>query len=105
MQQILIDKFAMPVEAKKEFIERMKINRDLIHSLPGFIKDEVYERREGDNLHVVTTAFWESAEAVENAKSAVIGQYKREGFDMPAMLRRLNITLDRGVFTKLVDDL
>lgn len=101
MQQILIDRFTMPVTARPEFFERMKINRDLIHSLPGFIKDEVFERCEGDTFYIVTTAFWEDTGAIENAKSAVIGQYKREGLDMQEMLRRLSITIDRGQFTKL----
>ena len=101
MQQIFIDRFTMPVEAKEEFFKRVKINRELIHSLPGFIKDEVYERTDGDTLHVVTTAFWESAAAIENARGRVMEAYKRQGFDMPEMLLRLGISLDRGIFTRL----
>ncbi|MDH7460349.1 antibiotic biosynthesis monooxygenase [Chitinophagaceae bacterium 26-R-25] len=101
MQQIFIDRFTMPVEAKEEFFERVRINRDLIHSLSGFIKDDIYERIDGDILYVVTTAFWESAAAIENAKNTVMAEYKRQGFNMQEMFSRLNITLDRGIFTKL----
>jgi steroid delta-isomerase-like uncharacterized protein len=95
-----IDKFFVPAAAKKEFYERVRINRRFIKQLPGFIGDAAYEYTdENGNLVFVTVAQWESKEAIGKAKEAVQAEYQKEGFDMPGMLKRLNITIDRGVYT------
>lgn len=99
-----IDKFIVPAGARKEFIERMRINRSFIRSLPGFMEDAAYEQADGQgNTVIVTVAHWTSAEAVDSAKNAVQAFYREQGFDMPAMLKRLNITLDRGLYKDLKD--
>lgn len=99
-----IDKFLVPAAAKTEFLERMHLNRSFLRTLPGFIRDNAYEYTdEHGDLICVTVAVWESREAVDNAKQAVQAEYKREGFDMQAMLKRLNIQIDRGVYTELAD--
>ena len=38
-----IDKFFVPAVAIKEFQQRVKINREMIKQLPGFIEDAAYE--------------------------------------------------------------
>jgi heme-degrading monooxygenase HmoA len=100
-QQIFIDRFMVPEKAKQEFIERMNINRNFIKNQPGFIEDTVYERfDEQGNLICVTVAVWASEEAIKKAREAVQTEYKKQGFNLQAMLERLNITIDRGVYTK-----
>lgn len=95
-----IDKFFVPAAGIGEFHERMHINRNFIKTLPGFITDAAYEHKdEQGNLICVTVARWSSQEAVGKAKEAVQEEYKKEGFDMPAMMKRLNITIDRGLYT------
>lgn len=95
-----IDKFMIPATAKKEFYERMNINRDFIKNLPGFIEDAAYEYTDDQgNLICVTVALWENREALAKAKEAVQAEYKRQGFDAAEMLKRLNITADRGIYT------
>ena len=97
-----IDKFLIPAAAKKEFYERMSINRNFIKTLPGFITDDAYEYTdEKGNLICVTVAQWENKEAFGKAREAVQEEYKKEGFDPAAMFKRLNITADRGVYTKV----
>jgi predicted ester cyclase len=97
-----IDRFFVPAAAIKEFQERVKINRDFIKKLPGFIEDVAYEYSDNEgNLICVTVALWESREALNNAKEAVQAQYKKEGFDAAAMFKRLNITADRGIYTQI----
>ncbi|HVW62643.1 MAG TPA: ester cyclase [Puia sp.] len=99
-----IDKFFVPGAAKAEFYERMRINRTFIRTLPGFIKDEAYEHTdENGNLICVTIAHWANKEAMAKAREVVQAEYKREGFDMPAMLKRLNITMDRAIYTTVTD--
>jgi hypothetical protein len=96
----LIDKFLVPAASKAEFYERMHINRSFLNNLPGLIRQDAYEYTDQDgNLVCVTVAQWESMEAIAKAKEAVQAEYKREGFDMPGMLKRLNITMDRGIYS------
>jgi heme-degrading monooxygenase HmoA len=101
MEKVFVDKFFVPKNARNEFYERANINRNFIKKQAGFIKDNVYERvDENGDFSIVTVAVWENDEAIKNAKQAVQAEYKREGFDMQSMLRRLNIVIDRGVYKK-----
>ena len=83
----------------------MNINRNFIKDLPGFIEDAVYERNDDQgNLICVTVAVWASEEAIKKAREAVLAAYKKEGFNLQAMLERLNIAMmERGVYTKQVE--
>jgi heme-degrading monooxygenase HmoA len=101
MKQIFIDQFIIPLNARDEFIERMTINRNFIKTLPGFIEDAAYERvDEQQNTICITIAAWESEMAIKNAKAAVQALYEKQGFDMPAMLDRLGIKMERGLYQK-----
>jgi len=100
-EQVFIDRFIVPQNAKQEFVERMNINRNFIKGLTGFVEDNVYERMDEDgNLIVVTVAVWQNEEAIKKAKEAVQAEYKRLDFNMPEMLKRLNITIDRGIYKR-----
>jgi heme-degrading monooxygenase HmoA len=102
MKQIFIDKFLVPQNAKQEFIERMTINRNFIKTLNGFIEDAAYERTDEDgNLICVTTAVWENEDVLKKAKDAVQEEYKKQGFNMLEMLGRLNITIERALYTRM----
>ncbi len=97
-----IDKFFVPAAAIPEFRQRVKINREMIKQLPGFMEDAAYEYKDADgNLICVTVALWQSQEALNKAKEAVQAAYKKEGFDAPAMFKRLGITADRGVYAQV----
>ncbi|MCS3797762.1 ester cyclase [Niastella sp. OAS944] len=96
-----IDKFFVPAASIKEFKDRVNINRTFIKKLPGFIEDAAYEYTDKDgNLIFITVALWQNSEALNNAKEAVQTEYKKEGFDAPAMFKRLGITADRGIYTQ-----
>jgi predicted ester cyclase len=99
-----IDKFIVPSAAKNEFYERMRVNRNFIKKLPGFVHDAAYEYTDKDgNLTCVTVALWENVEALQKAKDAVQAEYKEQGFDIAEMMKRLNIVSDRGVYKQITD--
>jgi heme-degrading monooxygenase HmoA len=101
-EHVLIDKFIVHQNAKQEFVERMNINRNFIKNLPGFVEDKVYERvDEQGNLVVVTVAVWENEEAIKKAKEVVQAEYKNQNFNMQEMLKRLGITIDRGIYARV----
>lgn len=99
-----IDKFLVPTAGIAEFKQRVAVNRRLIKTLPGFISDAAYEHfDEQGNLVYITIAQWENKAAVANAKEQVQAEYKREGFDMPGMMKRLGINMDRGLYTSATE--
>lgn len=94
-----IDRFVVPAVARNEFLARVKINRDFIRQLPGFAGDEAVERiDEKGNTELITIALWRDAEALGHAKEAVQAYYLQEGFEPAAMMKRLGITMERGVY-------
>ena len=104
MNEILIDRFVVPPEAAEEFLHRMKMNRDFIKKLPGFIEDTAYEQIGGEGeFNYVTVAVWKDAEAIEKANREVFALYQKQNFDMPAFLKRLNIKIDRAIYKRIKD--
>lgn len=103
-KQTLIDKFLVPKNAISEFKERSHTNMSLIKNQPGFLGYSAYEHiDEQDNLIYVTMVTWEDAEAMKKAKEAVQAEYKKQGFDLAAMLERLHITLERGAYNQVTN--
>ena len=99
-----IDKFFVPAAAIAAFRERVQVSRNFIKKLPGFIEDAAYEYNDNDgNLIFITVALWQSQGALNNAKEAVQAEYKKEGWNAAEMFKRLNITVDRGIYTQIHD--
>jgi predicted ester cyclase/heme-degrading monooxygenase HmoA len=98
----LIDKFFVPADAKKEFLQRMANNRNFLRTLPGFIKDEAYEQTdEKGNLIIITIAVWQNIDFINKTKEAVQKEYSRTGFNLPEFLQRSNITMERGIYQQI----
>ncbi|WP_343705244.1 hypothetical protein [Flavobacterium sp.] len=103
MQQIFIDKFIVPEKSKQEFLERVRINRNFIKNLNGFVNDNAYERiDENGNLIYLTIAVWKNETVLKSAKEAVQAYYKKEGFNISEMFARLNITMERNIYKEAV---
>lgn len=101
MEQVLIDKFTVPGGTVKEFTERMSINRNIIRKLPGFVSDAAYQRTDGNSVIYVTVATCANEESFKRARESVKTAYEKEGFDMPAMLKRLQVQFARGIYSPL----
>ncbi len=99
-----IDKFLVPPAGIAAFKQRVAVNRQFIRTLPGFISDVAYEHfDEQGNLVFITIAQWENKAAVASAREQVQAEYKRSGFDMPAMMKRLGISMDGGLYTRATE--
>lgn len=95
----LIDKFHVPVASVQEFLHRVRVNRTLLETLPGFIRDEAYSHAdEQGNLSFITVALWKDQASIDQAKKAVQESYQKEGFNMPSFISRLGITMERGLY-------
>ncbi|WP_341843455.1 ester cyclase [Chitinophaga caseinilytica] len=99
-----VDQFTVPAAAKKAFLERVRINRDFIKTLPGFLEDELLgHTAENGDFICITTARWKNAEALQAAKTAVQQAYRKEGFDPAAFMQKLKIRMERGVFEPIAN--
>ena len=104
VETFFIDKFFIPISSIDEFNQRMSYNRNFIKNLTGFIRDDVYEHKDQDgNLNVITIAVWKNQECINNAKEAVLAEYKRIGFNPLEFYQRLNIKMERNLYTKKQD--
>ena len=102
MNQILIDRFEFPQEAKEVFLERVKINRNFIKTIPGFLGDEAYIQEGNDKILFLTIATWENQTYLDNAKTLVFSEYQRQGFVMPDFLKNHSIQIERAIYERML---
>lgn len=99
-----VDKFFIPKTSIDEFINQMKSNQDFIANLSGYIKMEAVQKTDGDgNLTIITIAVWESQNKLDEARQSVQTEYKRVGFNPAEFYQRLNIKMEREIYSVLKD--
>lgn len=97
-----VDKFLVPKPSMEEFRKQVKYNRAFIAGLSGYVRGEALERIDGDgNLIVVTVAVWENQDKLNEAKQAVLAEFKRIGFNPVEFYSRLNIKMEREQYREL----
>lgn len=90
-----VDKFVIPASARIEFLERVTATHDLLTKQPGFLRQLLLEQIAGPGeFNVVTLVEWESQEAIEKAREAVIEMHRQAGFNSQEMFVRLGIRAD-----------
>lgn len=97
-----VDRFNVPEGARQEFLQRVGATHKLLASQRGFVRDVLLEQSAGAGaFNLVTMAEWESREAMELAKEAVAGLHRQLGFDPRALIARLGIHAELGVYRSL----
>ncbi|WP_295809666.1 antibiotic biosynthesis monooxygenase family protein [uncultured Nitratireductor sp.] len=90
-----VDKFAVPVPAREEFLERVSATHETLRQQPGFVRDVILEQASGPGtFNFVTLVEWESPDAIERAGEAVARMHAQTGFDRHEMIARLGIAAD-----------
>lgn len=101
MPYVLIDVYSMPEESAPAFIEGAHAIQQLLRSLPGFVEGHLHTRVAGDGpFRFVSTAVWESLEALDRARQAVAAANERRGVDPQAQLAALGIERRRAIYTR-----
>lgn len=96
------DKFKVPPSARGEFLERVRSTHQLLKTLPGFVRDAVFEQNNRPGtFNFVTLVEWENAEALEAAKKAVMVKHEKMGLNPREMFARLGIDADLGNYTQI----
>ena len=99
MEIVLIDQFVVPPSAVEEFLTQAHFSANIVKQRPGFIEGHVFSRIDGEGrVNVVTTAVWASREAMEAAKKSVQEEFLKIGFNPPEIMRRLGVTIERGLY-------
>jgi uncharacterized protein YndB with AHSA1/START domain len=105
IRQIFIDKFIITESAFEEFLVRMNNNREFIKKIAGFVQDKVYKSvDEQGNILIITVTEWEDEISLKQAKDLVNEEYKRINFNPSDFLLKLNIKMERGIYTKFSEE-
>lgn len=101
MQTVLIDTFIVPEASKSEFLEGSRKTQAFIRTLPGFVEGFLYEKIDGQSRqNYITTAVWESEQALENAKKAVAAEFQKQGVTPQEIRKKLKIESERAVYSR-----
>ena len=101
MQTVLIDSFIAPEESKTALLERTRGIQTLLKTLPGFVEGCVYEKKAGASRYtIITTAVWESEEALENAQKTVAAEYQRQHFNPQEYMQQWQVEIERAVYER-----
>ncbi len=104
MNSVYIDKFFVPAASIEEFLNQVKKTQRFLRSQPGYVSGDTYIRQDAEgNYNLVTTAVWESEEAISKVQGILNEEYKRTGFDRAAFTQRLGIRRDGEVYQPLAD--
>jgi heme-degrading monooxygenase HmoA len=97
-----VDKFIVPDDARSEVIGKLRATHALLKEQPGFVQDFVLAQLSGPGeFNFVTIVEWESQEAVEDARSAVMALHREMNFDPQEVFARLHIKADLANYRRL----
>jgi hypothetical protein len=90
-----IDKFAVPVAAREEFLAQIEETKVFLDTQAGCRQNLVLEVQSGsDRFNFLTVVEWDSVAAFEKAKAAMGEVRRASAFDPRAFLGRLGIEAD-----------
>lgn len=97
-----VDKFVVPITARKEFLDKVHRTHALLKAQPGFLQDFVLEQSSGPGeFNFVTLVEWASQEAVEKARAAVAELHRGMNFDAKELFARTGIKADIANYSRL----
>src|SRR5258708_21042329 len=101
MQSVLIDTFIVPEESRMSVLERTRGVQTFRKTLRGFVEGCVYEKKAGASRDsIITTAVWESEEALENAQKVVAAEYQRQHFNPQEFMKQWKVEIKQPVFER-----
>ncbi|AUV84091.1 antibiotic biosynthesis monooxygenase (plasmid) [Salinigranum rubrum] len=94
--------YAMPDEARDEFLRQLLSKEDTLRAQPGFIEASVLEQSGGPGeFNFVTIAEWENQDDYENALETIGTRHERHNFDPQELFSRLGIEADFATYTQI----
>lgn len=94
--------YAIPDEARDEFLRQLLSKDDTLRAQPGFVQTSVLEQSGGPGkFNLVTIVEWESQDDYEKALETIGARHERRNFDPQELLSRLGIEADFAIFTQI----
>lgn len=94
-----LDKFIVPQAARDEFLAKVKSTHQLLRSQPGFVQGFLLEQSlPEDVVKIATLVEWESQQAINDARVAVMAMHQRHGFSAQEFIARLGIKAEVGSY-------
>lgn len=90
-----VDRFAVPDQARAEFLGKVQQTHELLRVQPGFLQDMLLEQPSVEGEHnVITIVEWESEAAIAPAKAKVQAMHAEANFNPQELIARLGIKAD-----------
>lgn len=97
-----VDKFIVPDNARREFIEKVRQTHTLLRNQPGFLQDFILEQSAGPGqFNIVTIVEWQNQQAVDQARGEVQALHRKTGFDPREMFTWYGIKADIANYSRL----
>jgi len=101
MEKVVIDMIIVPAESRAAFLERAGQVQSFLRTIPGYVEGHIYEQQSGESRYnFVTTAVWESQEAIDKAQQIVAEEFQRRGFNRQASAQQLGVESIRGIYDR-----
>ncbi len=98
----LIDKFDVPPAAEAEFLRRIRATHALLSKQPGCLLNLVLRQTGGPGtFNFVTLVSWDSQEAIDRARLALITAQAADKFEQGGFLERLRVKADIATYRAL----
>ncbi len=87
-----IDSFAVPAQSRGRFLAQLEDTKAFLGQQRGCLQNHVLEYQSGaDRFNMVTVVEWESKDAFEAAKSAMMAKRRDSGFNPEHFLETLGV--------------
>lgn len=94
-----VDKFTVPAEALRPFLNRMKRTQRTLRTLDGCLRAMVLTQTGGaSGFNVVSLVEWADAAALDAAQAFMRQRFAEIGFDPAHFARELGVQADQGFY-------
>jgi heme-degrading monooxygenase HmoA len=101
MEVVVIDSLVVPEASKEVFLQRVRQSAEILKKLPGFVDGYVYEKKGGESdVNIVTTAVWKDEEALENARAAIVTEFRKQGTNPAEIMKSLRVQSSRSLYSR-----
>ncbi len=94
-----IDRFTLPLEARKAFLERLETIQTILAGIEGNRQNLVLEQvSDPGTASFITIVEWQDEAALKNAKAQVAAEYEKHDFSPQEFMREHGVTAEFGTY-------
>ena len=98
-----VNRFAVPVEGREEFMALVHRTHEVIRTQPGFVDDLILEQHSSAGLfNILSILQFEGEHVLQPVIAAVAKSDEEAGIDRQALSRRLGVETDIGFYQRAI---